>query len=101
MLVNHERRLLARAASATNQQISVKQRSDRSWPSDHSRLCALESKGELRWVGERAGPHLGGVFATWQITSEGVDSLETLGGPPRETADAAFLSDASLIQAAV
>ena len=75
MLVNHDRRLLSKAAEAVDRLVSVKQKPDRSWPADHSRLCALESRGELRWIGERAGPPLGGVFATWRITEKGMERL--------------------------
>jgi hypothetical protein len=38
----------------------------------------LASRGDLVWVGERAGPHLGGTFATWQITDAGLSRLERL-----------------------
>ena len=80
MLVNHERRLLTKAAQAVAGRISVKREPDRSWPGDHSRLCALANSGKVRWVGEQAGPHIGGVFATWEITEEGIASLEMLSG---------------------
>ena len=78
MLVNHERRLLTKAAEAVAGRISVNRERDRSWPSDHSRLCALQSGGDVRWLGEQAGPHIGGVFATWQITEQGSARLERL-----------------------
>jgi hypothetical protein len=76
MLVNHEHRLLTKAAEAVAGHVSVKRERDRSWPGDHSRLCALQSSGDVRWIGEQAGPHIGGVFATWQITEEGLARLE-------------------------
>lgn len=81
MLVNHERRLLAKAAQAVAGRISVKRERDRSWPGDHSRLMALQRRGDFTWVGEQAGPHIGGVYATWQITEQGRVSLEALSTP--------------------
>jgi hypothetical protein len=82
MLVNHERRLLTKAAEAVAGRISIKRERDRSWPSDHSRLCALQSGGDVRWIGEQAGPHIGGVFATWQVTEQGLARLERLTTQP-------------------
>lgn len=87
MLVNHERRLLTKAAEAVAGRVSVKRERDSSWPSDHSRLCALQSKGDVRWIGEQAGPHIGGVFAIWQITEEGLARLERLGTSPTKPFD--------------
>jgi hypothetical protein len=78
MLVNHERRLLTKAAQSTDGCVSVKRELDRAWPGDHSRLRGLESRGDLVWLGEQAGPHLGGTFATWQITPAGLQQLEAL-----------------------
>ena len=78
MLVNHEHRLLTKAAQSTNGCISVKRELDRAWPNDHSRLCSLESRGDLVWLGEHAGPHIGGTFATWQITDAGLARLQQL-----------------------
>ena len=78
MLINHERRLLTKAAHAVAGRISVKREPDRSWPGDHSRLCALASNGKVRWIGEQAGPHIGGMFAIWEITETGLASLEFL-----------------------
>ena len=78
MLVNHERRLLSKSGEAVDHLVSVKRKPNRSWPADHSRLCALESRGDLRWIGERAGPPLGGVFAMRHVTEQG---LERLGVP--------------------
>ena len=92
MLIDHERRLLSKAAEAVNHLISIRQNPDTSWPSDHSRLCALASKGELRWIGERARPHLGGVVATWQITDEGLTRLGSFGGYQPAWADTVALS---------
>jgi len=80
MLVNHERRLLNKAAQSTDGRVSVKREPDRAWPGDHSRLRGLESRGDLVWLGEQAGPHLGGTFATWQITPAGLQQLEALAG---------------------
>ena len=71
ILVNHERRLLTKAAEAVAGRISAKREPDRSWPGDHSRLCALESRGDIQWIGQQAGPHIGGMFAIWQITRQG------------------------------
>ena len=91
MLVNHERRLLSKAAEATNHLISIRQKHDTSWPSDHSRLCALASKGELRWIGERAGAHLDGVVATWQITDKGLARLGSFKSHQRTMPEAVYL----------
>ncbi|MDP4003668.1 hypothetical protein [Methylobacterium sp. NEAU K] len=78
MLVNHEHRLLTKAARSTNGRISVKRALDRAWPSDHGHLCSLESRGDFVWLGEQAGPHIGGTFATWQITDAGLVRLQRL-----------------------
>jgi len=78
MLVDHEFRLLTKAAQSTDGRVSVKRQPDRAWPGDHSRLCGLESRGDLVWLGEQAGPHLGGTFATWQITPAGLQQLEVI-----------------------
>jgi hypothetical protein len=80
MLVNHERHLLAKAAESIDGCVSVKRQLDRDWPGDHSRLCGLESRGVFAWLGEQAGPHLGGTFATWRITPAGLKQLEALEG---------------------
>ncbi|MEH3147602.1 MAG: hypothetical protein PGN34_20155 [Methylobacterium frigidaeris] len=85
-MIDHEQRLLSKAAADVEGRISVKRDPDRSWPGDHSRLCALENDGHLLWVGEQAGPHLGGTFAIWQITERG---LGTLHRKPRAVAPAA------------
>lgn len=87
LLVNHDRRILTKAAEAVAGRISVKRERDRSWPSDHSRLCALQSQGDVRWIGEQAGPHIGGVFATWQITQEGLAHLKRLTTLPSDPLD--------------
>ena len=87
LLVNHERRLLTKAAEAVDSRISVKRERDRSWPGDHSRLCALQSRGDVRWIGQQAGPHLGGMFATWQITEAGRARLERLSTQPSSSFD--------------
>lgn len=75
MLVNHERRLLSRAAEAGNFRISIRKKPDDSWPSDHSRLSALESVGHLEQVGDH---DLSTSLATWQITSTGLTQLQAL-----------------------
>jgi hypothetical protein len=75
MLVNHERRLLNRAAEARDYRISISRKPDDSWPSDHSRLTALESSGHLEQVG---GHDAGGELATWQITPTGLSQLQAL-----------------------
>ena len=87
VLVNHERRLLTKAADAVAGRISVKRERDRSWPGDHSRLCALQSQGDVKSTGEQAGPHLGGMFATWQITEAGRARLEELIAQPSPSFD--------------
>ena len=91
MLVNHERRLLCKAAASANSLISVKKNTDTSWPSDHSRLCALASRGELRWIGENARAHFGGVVATWQITEESLARRGAFEGTKRTVAGMAHL----------
>ncbi|MGH1592275.1 hypothetical protein ACRBEV_32655 (plasmid) [Methylobacterium phyllosphaerae] len=80
MLVDDELRLLTKAAQSTNGCISVKREQDWAWPNDHSRLCSLEKQGDLVWLGEQAGPHIGGTFATWQITDAGLARLQQLPG---------------------
>ena len=67
----HERRLLGKAAISVEGRISIKQTQDRAWPRDHARLRILERAGSLQWVGTQAGPHIGGTFATWEITERG------------------------------
>ncbi|GJD51810.1 hypothetical protein OPKNFCMD_4569 [Methylobacterium crusticola] len=74
-MIDHERRLLSKAATATEGMISVKREPTRAWPGDHSRLCALENDGHLDFLGEQAGPHLGGTFAIWRITEQGRATL--------------------------
>jgi len=73
LLVNHERRLLNKAAEARDYRISLYRKPDDSWPSDHSRLTALESDGHL----ERIGRH-DAELATWQITLTGRTQLQAL-----------------------
>ena len=67
----HVRRLLSKAALGVEGRISIKQSGDRAWPRDHARLKFLERAGTLRWVVTRAGLHIGGTLATWQITEVG------------------------------
>ncbi|AYO84326.1 MULTISPECIES: hypothetical protein [Methylobacterium] len=74
MLVNHERRLLNKAAGSDNYRISIQRNPDASWPGDHSRLTALESIGHLERVGVSDG------LATWQITATGLTQLQALVG---------------------
>lgn len=76
MLVNHERRLLNRAAEARDFRIAIRKKPDDSWPSDHSRLSALESGGHLQRIDrhDRADDAL----AVWQITSAGLAQLQAL-----------------------
>ncbi|GJE46228.1 hypothetical protein [Methylobacterium soli] len=74
MLVNHERRLLKKAAEAVDFQISIKQKPNSSWPGDHSRLSALESRGDLRRIGVDAD------LETWQITDSGLARAQRLTG---------------------
>ncbi|MGH1572000.1 hypothetical protein ACRAWG_16520 [Methylobacterium sp. P31] len=76
MLVNHERRLLNRAAEARDFRISVRKKPDDSWPSDHSRLAALESIGHLERIGRDDMPD--DVLAVWQITASGLTQLQAL-----------------------
>ena len=76
MRVNHQRRLLNKAAEARDYQITIRQRADASWPGDHSRLTALESTGHLRRIDLHEGP--GGPVAVWQITAAGLSQLQAL-----------------------
>ena len=76
MRVNHERRLLNKAAEARDYQISLRQKADASWPSDHSRLTALESTGHLQRIDLHDGPD--GSVAVWQITAAGLSQLQAL-----------------------
>ncbi|MEE7447937.1 hypothetical protein MRF4_08925 [Methylobacterium radiotolerans] len=76
MRVNHERRLLNKAAEAGDCRISVRQRADASWPGDHSRLTALESTGRLQRIHLHDGPE--GSVAVWQITAAGLSQLQAL-----------------------
>jgi len=73
MLVNHERRLLNKAAEARDYRISLYRKPDDSWPSDHSRLTALESDGHR----DRISRH-DAELITWQITSTGLAQLQAL-----------------------
>ncbi|ACA15210.1 hypothetical protein M446_0649 [Methylobacterium sp. 4-46] len=82
-MIDHERRLLMKAARTEEGRISVKRDPDRSWPGDHSRLCALENEGHLHFLGEQAGPHIGGTFAVWQITERGRATLRRKEAAPR------------------
>jgi hypothetical protein len=76
MLVNHERRLLNRAAEARDYRISIHRKSDESWPSDHSRLTALESGGHLERIDRQDLPNH--TLAIWQITAAGLTQLQAL-----------------------
>ncbi|MEE7506011.1 hypothetical protein [Methylobacterium mesophilicum] len=76
MRVNHERRLLNKAAEARDYQISIRQKADASWPGDHSRLTALESIGHLQRIEPHDGPD--GPVAVWQITAAGLSQLQAL-----------------------
>ncbi|MHB2206325.1 hypothetical protein [Methylobacterium sp. CM6257] len=77
MLVNHERRLLNKAAEASDYRISIRKKPDNSWPSDHSRLTALESVGRLKQVGDHG---ISIPCVTRQITSTGLTQLQALTG---------------------
>jgi hypothetical protein len=72
MLVNHERRLLNKAAGSDNSRISIQRNPDASWPGDHSRLTALEGIGHLEQIAAGDG------LATWQITATGLTQLQAL-----------------------
>ena len=76
MRVNHQRRLLNKAAEARDYQITIRQRADASWPGDHSRLTALESTGHLRRIDPLEDP--GCPVAVWQITAAGLSQLRAL-----------------------
>lgn len=74
MLVNHERRLLNKAAGSGNARISIQRKPNASWPGDHSRLTALASVGHLEQVA------VGDGLATWQITASGLTQLQAFVG---------------------
>ena len=76
MLVNHERRLLNKAAEARDDRISIRRNSDDRWPSDHSRLTALESLGHLTRIGCCAASD--DALAVWQLTASGRTQLQAL-----------------------
>ncbi|WP_457108471.1 hypothetical protein [Methylobacterium sp. P5_C11] len=76
MLVNHERRLLSKAAEAGDYRISIRKKPDASWPSDHSRLAALETTGHLQRVDHPDSAE--GRLAVWQITAAGLSQLQVL-----------------------
>lgn len=76
MLVNHERRLLSKAAEARDDRISIRKKPDDRWPSDHSRLTALESLGHLTRIGCCTAPD--DALAVWQITASGRTQLRVL-----------------------
>lgn len=76
MRVNHDRRLLNKAAEARDYRISIRKRADASWPGDHSRLSALESTGHVQRIGSHDG--LEASVAVWQITSSGLSQLQVL-----------------------
>ncbi|APT31720.1 hypothetical protein MCBMB27_02429 [Methylobacterium phyllosphaerae] len=76
MLVNHERRLLIRAAETLGHRIAVCRQANASWPGDHSRLLALESTGHLRRVDHCEDSE--GTVAVWQITPAGLVQLQML-----------------------
>ncbi|MDP4006222.1 hypothetical protein [Methylobacterium sp. NEAU K] len=78
MLVNHERRLLNKAAEADDYRISIQRKPDDSWPGDHSRLIALESVGHLERIVHHPKPDDG--HATWRITATGLTQLRALSG---------------------
>jgi hypothetical protein len=76
MLVNHERRLLNKAAEARDYRISIRKKPDDSWPGDHSRLSALETLGHLKRVG--GSEVIDDTHATWQLTASGLTQLQAL-----------------------
>lgn len=78
MLVNHARRLLKQAAQAADFQISIRQKPDRSWPGDHSRLVALESRGDFFRIDESGVSEADRSSATWRITDHGLANLQRL-----------------------
>ena len=76
MLVNHERRLLNKAAEARDYRISIRKKPDDRWPSDHSRLTALESLGHLERIGRFDA--VDDALAIWQLTPAGLNQLQAL-----------------------
>jgi hypothetical protein len=76
MLVNHERRLLNKAAEARDYRISIRRKADDSWPSDHSRLTALATIGHLQQIDDHEDADI--TRATWQITASGLSQLQAL-----------------------
>ena len=49
------------------------------WPSEWDRLANLTRYGHLSYLGEVMGPHIGGTFTVWQITSAGRAFTERAG----------------------
>ena len=79
-----ERTLLHKAAADPNGQIAIKRSRRGVWHPDRDRLAALTRYGHLLSLGERMGPHLGGTFAVWQITSAGRAFAERAGSARAE-----------------
>ena len=75
-MIDHRRRLLSRAALTAEGRITLRREPDRSWPGDHSRLCALENDGHLLFLSEQPGPLPGGASAAWRITAQGRAALQ-------------------------
>lgn len=75
-MTNEEWTLLRKAAADPKGQIAVKRDANGAWPGDRSRIEALAEQGHMSPLGESMGPHIGGTFAVWRITSKGRALIE-------------------------
>ena len=70
-MTSEEQCLLRKAAADPKGQIAIKRNHRGPWHPDWDQLDGLARCGHLLSLGEKMGPHLGGTFAVWQITSAG------------------------------
>ena len=78
-MTSDEQRLLHKAAADPKGQIAIKRNHRGPWHPSRDRLDELARCGHLLALGERMGPHLGGTFALWQITTTGRAFAEEAG----------------------
>ena len=78
-MTSEEQCLLHKAAADPKGQIAIKPRGHGERHPDRDRLVALFRGGFLAWQGEVMGPHIGGTFTVWQITSAGRAFTERAG----------------------
>ena len=70
-MTSEEQSLLHKAAADPKGQIAIKHSRSGERHPDWDQLDGLARCGHLLSLGEKMGPHLGGTFAVWQITSAG------------------------------